>query len=312
MDPEKPDAELRIKLDPKFHNRIAMIKNTGMKIFDKGNFPQITIFSGMLILKTKEVNGYFKKMENPAHDGWMLDRIKNDPTAKSKYDRMFSQVRDVIKSLAKDNTPESLDVVGLGEYLPDDISEGNDNNQKEGINDEYSEKIEIKEKIQLPNIDNFIQETGGDDYQSPTGVADEDGNFDANYGTGIKNNSNGGEISTNNASPGEGKLLISKENIVKSIKKRCIYNEGIYSLIIDSPEEMKNCKVVVQYAGEQTNFNPIVINAYRDRRMFGRTPLNHEDNKIEIGKVVKGEKAKIYFTLNDTNDWSLEVNVYEN
>ena len=31
MDPEIPDAELRIKLDPKYHNRIAMIKNTGMK-----------------------------------------------------------------------------------------------------------------------------------------------------------------------------------------------------------------------------------------------------------------------------------------
>ena len=313
MDPEVPDAELRIKLDPKFHNRIAMIKNTGMKIFDKGNFPQITLFSGMLSLKTKEVNGYFKKMENPAHDGWMLDRIKNDPTAKSKYDRMFNQVRDVIKSLAKDNTPDSIDVVGLGEYLPDDVSEGDNDNQKENINDEYSEKLEIKEKIQLPNIDDFIQNTGGeDDSQSATGVADEEGNFDAKYGTGSTNTSNGGETTTHTASPGNGKLLINKESIVKSIKKRCFYSNGVYSLIINSPEDMSNCKIVVQYAGEQTNFDPVVTNAYRDRKMFGKATLNYEDNRIEIGEVSKGEKVKIYFELDETNDWSLEVNVYEN
>ena len=142
MDPEKADAELKIKLDPNYHSHIAMIKNTGMKIFDKGHFPQKAIFSGMLVLKTKEVNGYFKQMENPAHDGWMIDRIKHDPTAKSKYDRMFNQIKEIIKQLAKEETPKFLDVAGLGEYLPDDISEGKEENKKEDINNDYAEKIE--------------------------------------------------------------------------------------------------------------------------------------------------------------------------
>ena len=313
MNPEIPDAELRIKLNPKYHNRIAMIKNTGMKIFDKGNFPQITLFSGILTLKTTEVNGYFKQMENPTHDGWMLDRIKNDPTAKNKYDRMFNQIKEVIKSIAKDTTPESLDVVGLGEYLPDDISEGNDDNKKENINDEYSEKVEIKEKIQLPNIADILENnSGNDNSESASGVADEDGNFETNYNNGDINTSTGLKTSNNTATSEEGKILINKDSIIKNIKKRCYYNNGYYYLMINSPINITDCKITIQYAGEQTNFIPNVTTVYRDKKLFGKSLLNHEGNKIEIGKIMKGEDIIIYFSLDDNNDWSLEVNVYEN
>ena len=50
MDPEIPDAELRIKLDPKYHNRIAMIKNTGIT----HSIKPITI--AMAIIKPKMIN----------------------------------------------------------------------------------------------------------------------------------------------------------------------------------------------------------------------------------------------------------------
>ena len=313
MDPEIPDAELRIKLDPKYHNRIAMIKNTGMKIFDKGNFPQITLFSGMLTLKTNEVNGYFKKMENPAHDGWMLDRIKHDPTAKSKYDRMYGQVRDIIKKLAKDNTPESIDVVGLGEYLPDDISDGDEASKKENVNDEYAEKIEIREKVPLPNIEEVLKfEDGADETQTAMGVADDNGNYEAKYGKGGPNDTTVGETETKYASAGNGKLRINKSSVVKNLKKRCFYSNGNYNLIITAIEEMENCKVVVQYAGEQANYDPQIIGAYRERKMFGKAQLNYDGNIIEVGRIQNGEKIKVGFALNDNNNWSLEVNVYEN
>ena len=313
MDPEKSDAELIIKLDPKYHNKIAMIKNTGMKIFDKGNFPQKAIFSGLLTLKTNEVNGYFKRMENPAHDGWMLDRIKDDPTAKSKYDRMFNQIKEIIKQLAKENAPESLDVVGLGEYLPDDISEGKDDDKKEGITDDYSEKIEIIEKVQLPNIDDVVSNADGEDPSiDPSGSPDDEGIYEAHYGEKPGEGTGGGEKNEKTANDKKGKLLISKDNIVKNVKKRCYYSNGCYSLIIHPPIDMSNCKVLIQIAGEQANYNPTIVKAYKERAMFGEKSLNYSDNIILIGKIQKNEVTKIYFELDDDNDWPLEVMIYEN
>lgn len=312
MNPSVQDAELKIKLNPKFHNRIAMIRNTGMKIFDKGNFPQLTIFSGTLVLQTKEVNGYFKSMENPSHDGWMLDRIKNDPTAKIKYDNMFNQIRDIIKKLAKDNAPETLDVVGLGEYLPDDVSEGTDDNKKENIVDEFSEKIDIIEHKQIPSDKNIQNEPGLDDSIQSAGTPDENGEYDAIYGTGSKNETDNGTLTNHSAKSGQSKIMINKDSIVKNIKKRCFYSDNKYHLIIVSPQDIDDCKLVIEYAGETNNYNPVIKTAYKERKILGQSSLLIDENKVDVGKISKNEKTVFEFTLDENEDWSLEVCVYEN
>ena len=75
---------------------------------------------------------------------------------------------------------------------------------------------------------------------------------------------------------------------------------------------MSNCKVLIQIAGEQANYNPTIVKAYKERAMFGEKSLNYSDNIILIGKIQKNEVTKIYFELDDDNDWPLEVMIYEN
>lgn len=313
MEPNIGDAELRISLNPNYHNRIAMVKNTGMKIFDKGNFPQITIFSGILILRNKDTNGYFKKMENPAHDDWILDRIKSDKTAKQRYDRMFNQVKDIIKQLAKDNAPDSMDVAGLGELLPDDMDGGTEDNKKENIIDDIVEEIEVKEKKQLPVEKNVSDDDGNNESLSSDGVPDDDGEFEANYGDRSSNNTDGGIISNSSSGIGKGGLNINKGSTLKYVKKRNFYNyaKKCYTLTILSNEDIKNCKIAIFLSGEQANFPAEISYANITRGILGKKNLLTNGNIIELGKVSRDEKVEILYSLKDAENYSLEVNVYE-
>ena len=313
MEPDQPDAELRINLNPNYHNRIAMVRNTGMKIFDKGNFPQITIFSGILVLRDKNVNGYFKKMENPAHDDWILDRIKTDKIAKQRYDRMLNQIRDIIKRLAKENAPESMDVAGLGEMLPDDIDDGTEDNKQENIVDDIVEEIEVKERKQLPVERDVSSGEGEFDTLVSSGSSDENGEFEANYGNTNPNNVDGGVSSTSTSSESGGSLAINKGSTLKQVKKRNYYNSSkqCYTLMINSNEDINNCKIALFLSGEQANFPAIVNNAFINRGLLGKKNLIYKDNMIQLGKVIKDERIELFYSLKDADNYSIEVNVYE-
>ena len=162
-------------------------------------------------------------------------RSREGSRIRSQGHRSHCALRERDPWRRKDNTPESIDVVGLGEYLPDDISDGDEASKKENVNDEYAEKIEIKEKIQLPNIENVLKfEDGVDETQTAMGVADDEGNYEAKYGKDGPNDTTGGETETKYASEGNGKLHINKSSVVKNVKKRCFYSNGNYNLIISA------------------------------------------------------------------------------
>ena len=313
MEEGVPDAELRISLNPNYHNRIAMVRNTGMKIFDKGNFPQITIFSGILVLRDKGVNGYFKKMENPAHDDWILDRIKADKIAKQRYDRMLNQIREIIKELAKENAPESMDVAGLGEMLPDDVDDASEDNKQENIVDDIVEEIEVKERKQLPIEDDISEDDSGDGAITETGEEDENGDFEADGHGGDQNDGDGGTGTKVTANDGDGGLCINKGAVLKQVKKRNYYDasNNTYKLIIISPEEINHCKITVFLSGEQANYPASIKSASISKGIFGNKTLNINNNVIEIGKILKDEKIEISYTINDNENYSIEVNVYE-
>lgn len=314
MEPDTPDAELKICLNPNYHNRIAMVRNTGMKIFDKGNFPQITIFSGILVLKNKNVNGYFKKMENPAHDDWILDRIKTDKVAKQRYDRMLDQIKNIIKQLSKENAPESMDVAGLGEMLPDDIDAGTDENKKEDIVDDILEEIEVKERKQLPIERDLSNVEGNNEALTLTDGSNLDKEFEDNYGNQNFNNLENGLSSINNYSESGNNLSNYKEVTLKQVKKRNYYNSSkkCYTLIINSSEDIDNCKIALFLSGEQSNFPVIIDKAFINKGLLGKKNIVYKDNIICIGKIMKNERIMLFYTLKDAENYSIEVNVYEN
>lgn len=306
---EPDDVEFKLAFDPNFKNRVAVIKGTGMKIFDKDHLPQISFYCGILKLIGRDVNAYFRQMENPKHDEWYPSKMKDEKEARKQYNKLFDEIKRIIREKMEDNIPDSMDAEGVGEYLPDDMDDGSNNEPSENINDDIFEEIEIKE-YKNTNEDAYVKEDSDED--DGTGNISSDGEHEASYGQADENKSDGGNGSEGNADNDEVYVEIPSGKSVEVIKGRCFYLNNKYEYCFKSPIDLDNAKLTIEISGETTNYKPTVTSAFSEKKIFSDNNLKYRGNVIEIGKVKKDELRKIQFEINENENWALEVKLYEN
>ena len=107
--------------------KVAMIRQTGMKIEDKARFSNVLPLAGTMVIEGASVNEYLRSIENPQHVKWERDRAEN----KSKADRLLRSFRrfilDALNAMMSSENEESIDP-DVGEYLS--IGEGETRNQR--------------------------------------------------------------------------------------------------------------------------------------------------------------------------------------
>lgn len=99
--------------------RVAMVRGTGMKIYDKGSFRTPFKFAGVLIAKGEGINDFLRKIEPPTHSAWEPDRHENPEEAKAIIRKLYSWINEQIRSITVVTDEEELDVEGLSQYLAD-------------------------------------------------------------------------------------------------------------------------------------------------------------------------------------------------
>lgn len=308
---EPDDVSFDIAFDPNFKNRVGIIKGTGMKIFDKDKLPQISFYCGVLKLVGKEVNAYFRKMENPKHDEWYPSKMTNEKTARKMYNKLFDYVRATIRKYVESSIPESMDAEGVGEFLPDEFDDGSNNEPTENIMDDLVEEIKVEEKPIVKNNSINVDDKDQENNQS-LGQEYADGEEEFNYGQGNLNDSTVGEGTTETTNSDDGNINTPSGKAVLTTKSRCMFVNGKYQFMFVSPVDIENAKISVEIAGEVGNYKPKILDATGERKLFSNSSIRVKDNVIEVGKVNKNETKKIQFTLQENENWALEVKVYEN
>lgn len=78
--------KLRILVDPteKLDRKVLIVRKAGMKLFRLGNISKLVHFTGILELKGKRLNNYFREMETVSHDEWQPGRHTNPGISLSK------------------------------------------------------------------------------------------------------------------------------------------------------------------------------------------------------------------------------------
>lgn len=192
--------KLGLLLNPSLHSRkIAMIRKTGMKIFDKGGINAQILFAGLLLIEGENINAYLKSLENPQHTLWEPDR---DPDENKHYaERIISGITRFIKEklneLKGDTDIDQLDS-GLGNFLPYDSGESETKRKKDILSiDEIEIKTTEKDfssKTKNPSVisnsDNAI-ESSGNITGTSSGNKNNDGKQDKKDSSGNGNNNLG-------------------------------------------------------------------------------------------------------------------------
>lgn len=107
---------LRLMIMPDFHRRCAMVRQTGMKIKDKGNINGIIPFAGILYIEGDALNSFLRSLENPQHLEWEVARAENKTKAQKLLRKLTQFVKQCLDKMKDDDSEEALDP-SVGEYL---------------------------------------------------------------------------------------------------------------------------------------------------------------------------------------------------
>lgn len=314
---EENDIWIYIKLDPKYSRRASIVRQNGMKVFDRGHISSRIGFNAVVYLAKNNVNKYFKTLENQEHNRWAIERAENPKEAAERQNKIFETLRTKIKELNGANLEENIDSDGLGEYLPYTYIVGKKNKIESLTNDVEAVKKRVQKKskkIATTNVENEIQYS-----------EDENGNLVAipvHHGsdvtppgpsplppilndTMIDSEGEGIQVSEIDKN---GEFISKKEISSKSLRMYLFKKNSEYVLKINSSETHKKGFFEVSISGEDQSANIEAI--IKDAKINGEQTLVN-GNKILFKNLKDSELYIVEFNLEMPGEWALEVKAHE-
>ncbi|WP_314294432.1 hypothetical protein [Fusobacterium periodonticum] len=301
---------LAIKKD--FKRSILISRSNGMKILDKKGISSSIQFSGVCILEDEKINSYFREMETPQHNNWETDRHRNSKEAEKIKKEFFRILKEKVLEKGKETITDEMDAVGMGEYLPD-IQDMNTNseNKKENI-ENVKKKFEYNKVTTVEVAENNIIKVPDAEEQSYINELSEDGEIEGEISSENYINTSDEREGTGNGNLREGDKIesskfshISPSNI-RIFKVSNEDEENTYKMVFSIDRDTKNIVITVSIAGEQGNIPIIIKNAKNSNGEILKTRYN----KIEMEDLSKDTKYSVLFSLNDSENYPVEVKIY--
>lgn len=129
--------------DPEAPRRVAMIRQTGMKIMNKDHLPGHIPCVGIMFIEGNKINEKLRVMENPEHTEWQPDRAKNPIVARELLKALNRYIKETIEKFISTGGGDEIDAAGVGMYLPDVSDDPQDKSKEEVVSDKVVE-VELK------------------------------------------------------------------------------------------------------------------------------------------------------------------------
>lgn len=312
--------ELRILIDPneKLDRKVLIVRKAGMKLFRLGNISKLVPFTGILELKGKDLNSYFRTMETVAHDNWEPGRHSNPKQAKAYYEELKNWIRFVVAELAEHTSDDEMEVEGLSGVLqkePETVETGESDNKRENLNDHLG-NIDILERPRKVPSKGFFYGKGE---ERSSGATNTNGTLAPTGDPGLrilKGKRKRKKLDSHRGTPNpEGKDVVVEKKLegktncplrnVRIIKQ----GAGTYSVNFEIPRDVEYGRIELVTVGENGKSNRIHITSAKPT--VGCMDAKLKGDFIEAVRMSSSEKVNITVTLADLHDYAMEVNVYE-
>lgn len=325
------DVEIHILIKKDLHRRVLMGRSNGMKVFDQKSFPSAIQFAGVCILQGKDVNSFFREMENPQHNEWQPERHHKATLARKYKKDLFQLIKGYVLEYGRTTTVDEVDAEGVGEYLPDDISVDHGQDTQEAIND-TTKSIDIS----APELKSFQKgfeatpsaaHSGSEDSEGipeeedygaggNKDFADDDPNktsggnkFGTNPGDGAGSVGAGDESSPVGAN-GEPAVALKKKYEIRAMAVRLMlidHEKKRYRLMFIPEKTSGEGYLQLKLSGEQSDIAVNVITA--NDRDTGEV-LRTQQNIIFLHDIQAKRKITVEFNVAFSECSSMEVSLY--
>lgn len=120
--------EVFLKTGIGYPKSVSMVRQIGMKVFDKSNQASAMQYVGIMYIRGDELNAFLAGLENIQHTEWEADRNSEDPKlAKLRLNDLYRYLNKVIRTLLEQTSSGHMDVDGLEEYFGIDLEAKDEN-----------------------------------------------------------------------------------------------------------------------------------------------------------------------------------------
>ena len=315
FDGNKNSLHLKFLIKPGMNRKVAMIRKTGMKIFDQGGFNSNISFAGIMYVSNEKSNKFLTSLENPQHKQWLYERDENDPEHAKKYlADIRKKIRDELQKLIEKNYSGQV-IPETGGFLQS-IDSGKGKKNKQDILTDQPLELKPKEYNAVPKtIPAVIEEegAGGDDIGSEGGkdYGTDEGGGGHSYGTGHGGNGPRGENSgteTNGNASGSNKRV--NNCVIPLLSRRLIgidVANGKYLYKLKPAKSSDNAEIKISVSAEDGTYPPdvesIIINNQPD--------VNVNGGIITGVKMIAGQTLTIIMKIHASDYLSFEVSCSE-
>lgn len=304
------DAELGLLIgEQDYPKRVAMIRQTGMKIMDRNRLQGSMPFAGVMFINGNNINRRLRKMENPEHTKWEPYRTERPTQAKVLLQDMIKSINNKINELLSKDVGEAVDAIGVGAFIPDEISDTDDQGKDEVISDKVVdiEVKKVKKSAKSLKHDGVYQ---NEEYNEEGGHKEEGGNEEGWFhGNGHVTN-RGPRPGTEAHTEHGGKDPVAKIINVGVEKFICICtdkNKGKYAIRLIPSGDGKDGIIELFLAAEIGRYEAPIIDA---KLIGGNDKISIEGNKIKGITFEKNKELKFILDLDFYDFCSMEVKLY--
>lgn len=293
---------LLIKQD--MHRKVAMIRQTGMKIMDRDRLSGFIPFGGVMFIEGGKINSYLRTLENPEHTDWQPDRAARPIEARSIIKALNDYIKECIQITASEDAQSEMDAVGVGSLIPD-IPENEDNQVKE---ETISNKIADIEKSVVKKAPPSGRDEGDSEGEGDAEGGHNKGDSDSGWPHEGKKDKQPGPRPSQPADITDGNnkipllMEIKLEKVVVACKDK---NKGEYMLMF-IPGTDGNGFLKIELSAETQNYEAPLIEA----QAVGGNRFPLENGKIDGLQFNKGVPIRLIIKLDYFDYCSMEVKAY--
>lgn len=306
MSPDFPEGTLTLKLMimPNLCRRVAIVRQTGMKIYNQGYISSFISFAGVMYIEGIPLNQALRETENPQHTKWEPQRSDNPNKANALIRAIKDFIRKKFKELNKDSSREGLSP-SVGAYLSLPREKSLENlNKSEAISD----SIQSVQKHVTVLADKSSENSGsgsGKDPGTAGGSGTGSGSGGSRAGNGPGTGGGTGGTGNNSGSDAGRPSPISPMNVHAAVKNRA---GGEYVIIFTPRSSAQNGYIDVFLSAESGDYEAEILSA----SCSGFPELQARGNRISGFSFDAGKSLKINVKLNSRDYCALEVKAYGN
>lgn len=295
--------------DAEAPRRVAMIRQTGMKIMDKDHLPGHAPCVGIMFIEGNKINEKLRVMENPEHTLWQPDRAKNPVAARELLKALNRFVKEEIEKLIATGGGDEIDAVGVGNFLPDISDDPKDKSKEEVVSDKVVE-VEVKVAPKRTKAGEEPGENKTDDESEEKGVHKEPGGDDTEWfhtgGHTVDSqpiNPQPAHVEDGGDDPKPSKKTVSLKKFIPVCVDK---TKGQYMFMLIPNETVSNGAIEVYLSAETQNYEAPIKSAM----LIGGNQVSLRENTISGIEFVKDQTIRLKVELDYYEMCAMEVKVY--